>query len=282
MSTRSRLLKTAAVTAGALAGITWIGLRTPVQPHPLAAGSRPGERIPVAPGLPEPVARYFALTAGDSVPLAQAPRITGTVRMRVPGLPLPLWMNGRWNAAYQPGQAFTRIMELGFFGNIVIRGVDEYRDGVGSVTVGNKREAGATYNQAADLVMWAESVWMPSILFTTPGVRWKAVDDSKARMFVPFGAGEHEITWHFDPTTGLLTHLTSFRYKGTNDSWRTPWRVDIRQYDEFEHVKMPSSIAVTWEDDGKPWAVFDVLDLILNADDATAKANDAATRLQAT
>ena len=172
MSTRSRLLKTAAIAGAAAAGVAWAGLQVPVPAHPLPAGSRTTERIPVPADLPEPVARYFKQTAGESVPLAQAPQVTGTVRMRVPGLQIPLWMNGRWNATYEPGQAFTRIMELGFFGNIVIRGIDEYRDGHGSVTVGDKRDAGPNYDQAADLVMWTEGVWMPSILFTTPGVRW--------------------------------------------------------------------------------------------------------------
>ena len=99
-------------------------------------------------------------------------------------------------------------------------------------------------------------------------------------MLVPYGAREHEITWHFDTASGLLTHMTAFRFKGTNDAWRTAWRVDVRRYSEFEQVTMPSSIAGTWEDDGKPWAVFNVLDFICNAADATAKVSDAAARLQ--
>lgn len=282
MSTRSRLLKTAAVTTAALAGVAWAGLRTPVPPLPLAVGARSTEKVPVPPDLPAPVARYFAITAGESVPLARSPRVTGTVRMRVPGLPLPLWMNGRWNATYEPGKAFTRIMELGFFGNIVLRGVDEYRDGIGSVTVGDKRDAGPNCDQAADLVMWAESVWMPSILFTTPGVRWQAVDDSKARMLVPFGPREHELTWHFDPTTGLLAQISSFRYKTTTDAWRTPWHVDIEQYNVFEKITVPSSLSITWEDDGHPWAVFNVLDLTFEAADSPTQLNDATQRLQST
>ena len=283
MSTSSRLFKAAAVASATLAGVAWAGLRTPMRPQPLSARARPAEKVPVPSDLPQPVARYFALTAGESVPSSQAPRVSGTVRMAVPGMPFPLWMNGRWNASYQPGKSFRRIMELGFFGNVVITGVDEYRDGVGSVTVGDKRDAGPTVDQAADLVMWAESVWMPSILFTTHGLRWIAVDESKARLQVPYGAHGHEITWHFDPATGLLTHMTSFRFKGKNTQWRTAWRVDVLKYSEFEHLKAPSSIAITWEDDGRPWAIFNVLDLIHNADDVTDdEARSAVERLQAT
>jgi hypothetical protein len=243
------------------AAVVWAGLRTPVRPRPINANARGLDTVAVPADLPAPVARYFQLTAGDAVPVAVAPAITGTARMAVPGLPFRLWMQARWQARYQPGRAFTRVMELGFFGRPVLRAVDHYEDGMGSLTVGGKREAGPNVDQAADLVLWAESVWMPSVLFTTPGLRWQAVDETRARLLVPYGKREHEITWHFDAGSGLLTHLTSFRFKSTQSRWKTAWRVDMRQYATFQQIRIPSSIAITWEDEGRPWAIFDVADM---------------------
>lgn len=250
--------------AGAAAVVTWAGLRTPMRPRPAASGSRASDTMAIPDGLPAPVARHFQLTAGERIPVANHPLLTGTARMAIPGLPFRLWMNAQWQANYETGRAFTRVMDLGFFGRPVLQAVDHYKDGVGSVTVAGKRNAGVNVDQAADLVLWAESVWMPSVLFTTPGLRWQAVDDTRARLYIPYQEGHHEITWHFDPQTGLLSHLTSFRFKKVDSRWKTAWRVDMLRYAEFDHLRIPSSIAITWEDDGKPWAVFNVSDLVFD------------------
>lgn len=249
--------------AGTAAAAIYAGLRIPLRAAPLFDGTNLTGYIPLPDDLPAPVHRYLTLSCGDKVPLATAPRVTGTARMVVPGLPVRLWMNARWHASYDPGKSFTRVMTLGFFGQPVLTAVDEYRDGTGTLTVMGKRDSGPQIDQAADMVLWAESVWMPSVLLTTPGLRWTVVDETRARLYVPYQHGEHEFTWHFDRATGLLSQITAFRFKTANARWRTPWRVDMLEYGDLGRMRVPTAIAITWEDDGTPWAVFRLADMTL-------------------
>jgi len=112
--------------------------------------------------------------------------------------------------------------------------------------------------------LWGEAVWFPSILLTDPRVRWEAVDETTARLVVPFGQQEDSFIVTFDPQTGLMANAVAQRYREADDAEKTPWRLEPQGWQSFNGVQIPSPASVTWMDEGTPWAVFTLEEILYN------------------
>jgi hypothetical protein len=97
-------------------------------------------------------------------------------------------------------------------------------------------------------------------------VRWEPIDEETALLVVPFGEEAQQFVARFDPETGLLRFLESMRYKGTDSEGKTLWINEAGQWDTVDGYTIPAVGAVTWFDEGIPWAVFTVEDVVYNAD----------------
>lgn len=131
-------------------------------------------------------------------------------------------------------------------------------------------EAREEIDQAQNLVLWGEAVWTPSVYLTDPRVRWDAVDEHRARLIVPFGGGEEELSVEFDPETGLVRAMSALRYRGQEER-KTPWRVECLDWRPFHGVLVPTRVIGTWADEKSPYVIMTVEDLEYNIDvpDAT-------------
>ena len=113
-------------------------------------------------------------------------------------------------------------------------------------------------------------------------MRWEAIDDTTARLVVPFdcpfdlaqgkaqdrpfGEEEDTFTVTFDPQTGLIRTMEAMRYREATDETKIPWRNEPLGWQTFHGVMIPSPAAVTWLDEGTPWAVWTIEDVAYNVD----------------
>lgn len=263
MASRAKKL---GVLMGATAGAAWAGLQVYPEPFPPfspAQDTPDFEMVDLPANLPAPVARYFRAAVGLRVPVIRSAVISGRANLRLSGITFP----ARFRFFHQAGQNYRHYFELTLFGNPIVRVNEYYLDGVGRMELPrNLVENDPKINSAANLGLWAESSWLPSILLTDPRVRWEAVDDSTARLVVPYQDEEQSLTTRFDPISGLPIYTEAMRYRDVSDYTPRLWITEGRNWRSFHNILIPGTAAVTWLDQGKPWIVMHAEDIEYNVD----------------
>src|SRR5688572_19848513 len=158
--------------------------------------------IPLPEGLPAPVERFYRRTYGDEIPVVDTVVLTGRGRMR----PFGVWLPARFVMVHNTGRDYRHYFEATFFGIPFLKVNEGYVDGESFF----ESPMGTYYNdpntnQGANLALWAEGGWFPSIWLTDTRVRWQAVDEHTALLFVPFEDAEESFVVRFHPETDLWT-----------------------------------------------------------------------------
>ena len=243
----------------------WLGLQVKPKPFPTYPERTPAlNTVELPADLPAPVTRYYETIMGDQIPVIESAVITGRGKLRVFGLSFP----SRFRFTHIAGQGYRHYIEATIFGYPVMKVNEWYLDGHARMEL----PVGVIENEpkidmAANLALWGESVfWLPSVLVTDPRVRWEAMDDTTARLVVPFGEEEDTFTVTFDPQTGLIRTMEAMRYREATDEAKIPWRNEPLGWQTFHGIKIPSPAALTWLDEGTPWSVWTIEDVVYNAD----------------
>ena len=249
--------------AAALVGVGWVGLRTAPKALPdtrLTAG--PITTIAVPDGLPAPVDRFYRTLYGDEVPIVETAVVSGRGQMRISGITFPV----RYRFSHVAGHHYRHHIEVTWFGRRLLAVDEWFLDGTARLELPFAMMEGPKVDQGANLALWAEAGWFPSIWVTDPRSGWESIDATSARLLVPFGDETEELLLTFDAETGLLRRMASMRYKGQEAEHRTLWLNEARDWDILDSVPAPRTTTVTWADEGTPWARLRTEEVILNAD----------------
>jgi hypothetical protein len=271
LASTEKKLKLILILVGAIFAILllgWLGLKIKPKPFPAFPGATPRlEMVPLPAGLPVPVERFYRQTShqagGERVPLIDSAVVTGRARMRIKGVTFP----ARFRFTHLAGQGYRHYIEVTFFGLPLMKVNERYLEGKSLFELPfDTLDNDPNINQGANLGVWAESVWLPSVWITDHRVRWEPVDEVTALLVVPFQETEERFVVRFDPDTGMLRYMEAMRYRDPGDEAKILWIAESAEWGSLDGFVLPRVGPVTWFDQGTPWAIFSVEDVVYNAD----------------
>lgn len=246
--------------------IGWAGLQ--IRPRafvPAALPDSDAKTIPLPAGLPAPVERFYRTVYGDHVPVIETAVLTGRGVIR-PFLNIPL--PARFVFVHTAGKDYRHYIEATLFGLPFLKVNEGYLDGASffESPMGTYYDDPNT-NQGANLALWAEAGWFPSIWLTDPRVRWEPVDDASALLRVPFEGRQETFVVRFNPHTALIGMMEAMRYRESGEGKdKILWITRNEAGKTIAGTSLSAVGSATWLDQGRPWAVFTLEDVIYNAD----------------
>ncbi len=265
------------VTGGILlaAGLlVWLGLQ--IQPRSFSpyAEDIPSESasqvktMHLPAGLPAPVERFYRSVYGEQVPVIETAVIQGRGIMKpFMNIPIP----ARVVFVHTAGKDYRHYFEATWFSIPLLKVNEGYIDGESFF----ESPMGSYYdeqnaNQGANLALWAEANWFPALWLTDGRVRWEPVDKNSALLTVPFEDRQESFIVRFNPQTNLIDQMEAMRYRDLGQGQpKILWIVKNEPGQPVADTKIPSASSVMWLDQGKPWAYFNLEDLVYNADVST-------------
>jgi hypothetical protein len=246
----------------------WLGLK--IKPRPFPSYPQPSpeiQTIPLPAGLPAPVDRFYRQVYGEQVPVIHSAVITGRAAMR-PNPRFPT-MPARFRFVYLAGHGYRHYFEATFYGLPFMKINERYVDGKSLFELPfglGVLEDDPNTNQGANLGLWAESSWFPAVFLTDPRPRWEAVDDQTALLYVPFGDEEENFAVRFDPQIGLIRFMEAMRFRDSKDTAKILWIIESLPGETIKGSPLSAVGSATWFDQGKPWAVFTLEEVVYNVD----------------
>jgi hypothetical protein len=176
--------------------------------------------------------------------------------------PFGIWLPVRFMMVHITGRDYRHYFEATFFGIPFLKVNEGYIDGESFF----ESPMGTYYNdpntnQGANLALWAEGAWFPAIWATDSRVRWQALDDCTAILFVPYGDGEEQFVVRFDPQTGLVDMMEAMRFRSPQDSHKILWITSDETLKDGAIVNF-----ATWQDVGRPWLSLTLEEIKFNLD----------------
>lgn len=225
------------------------------------------DTMPLPAGLPAPVERFYHTVYGEEIPLIETAVIQGRGVMKpFMNLPIP----ARFLFVHNAGQGYRHYFEATLFGIPLLKVDEGYLDGASffESPMGSYIDQPKA-NQGANLALWAEAIWFPSLWVTDPRPRWEPVDDHTALLYVPYAEGEDTFVVRFNPQTGLIDMMEAMRYRDIGEeASKILWvvRSESPQGPLQDGNATSPAGSVMWLDQGSPWAYFNIEELVYNVD----------------
>jgi hypothetical protein len=266
METMMKLFLTTATILAILILLGWLGLQIKPRPFSLYPEKTPAlKTVPLPAELPAPVERFYKTIYGDEIPVIE----TVVIKGRAVIAPFGVKLSARFLFVHNAGMDYRHYIEATWFGMPFMKVNERYLDGKSrfELPVGAPIEDDPSTNQAANLAVWAEATWFPSIWITDPRVRWEAVDENTALMYVPFEEEEENFVMRFNPETGLLDSMEAMRFRDSGpQAKKILWITRNVEGKKIEGTKLDAIGTATWLDQGIPWATFTLEEVNYNVD----------------
>jgi hypothetical protein len=250
-----KILTIIAATLAILILLGWLGLQ--IKPKPFAPYPEKTPELktmPLPAGLPAPVERFYKTIYGDEIPVIETAVLKGRASISPFGVRLP----ARFVFVHNAGRDYRHYFEATWFGIPLLKVDEGYIDGESffESPMGSYYDDPNT-NQGANLAVWAEAGFFPSIWLTDERVRWESVDDYTALLYVPFEDQEENFVVRFNPETGLIDTMEAMRFRDPGESKKKIlWITRNEPEPKIAGTKLSATGSATWLDQGKPWAVF--------------------------
>lgn len=250
---------------GVLLLLGWLGLQVKPKSFATYPKKTPAlKTMPLPTGLPAPVERYYRTLYGDEIPIIETVVLKGRATISPFGVRLP----ARFVFVHNAGRDYRHHIEATWFGIPFLKVDEGYLDGESffESPMGSYHDDPNT-NQGANLAIWAEAGWFPSIWITDPRVHWEPVDDHTALLYVPFEEQEENFVVRFNPETGLIDTMEAMRYREAGEGKKKIlWITRNEPGSSLAGMKLSASGSATWLDQGKPWATFILEEVHYNVD----------------
>ena len=262
-------MKIVFIVFGVLATILllgWLGLLVkPKSFEPYSQESSELKMVPLPNGLPSPVERFYKAVYGDQVPVIE----TVVIKGRAVISPFRVKFPARFIFVHNAGKDYRHYIEATWFGMPFMKVNESYvnEHSLFELPVIGTLDNDPATSQAANLAVWAEASWFPSIWVTDPRVRWEPIDDHTALMFVPYGDIEENFVMRFNPDTNLLDSMEAMRFRNSGvDAKKILWITRSADGKKIEGTKLDAVGTATWLDQGLPWAVFTLEEVKYNVE----------------
>ncbi len=249
----------------ALLFLGWLGLQIKPQPFSQYPEKTPSLKTMSLPsGLPAPVERFYKTVYGDNVPVIDTAVIKGRAEISPFGVKLP----SRFIFVHNAGKDYRHYIEATIFGIPLLKVNEGFVNGESffESPIGTYYNDAST-NQGANLALWAEASWFPSIWISDPRVHWESVDEKTALLYIPFGDKEENFVVRFIPDTGLIDTMEAMRFRDAGaQAKKILWITQNVGNKKIDGMNLSAVGAATWFDQGKPWATFTLEEVEYNVD----------------
>ncbi|MCK4499879.1 hypothetical protein KAU11_05235 [Candidatus Babeliales bacterium] len=205
--------------------------------------------------LPAPVVKYFQLVLKEGQPLIRTAYIvqTGEFRSQISDNGWGPFEAKQCFSALSPGFVWDASISMTPLMKVRVR--DAYIAGHGSMQVkifalvSLVDERGKAELNAGALQRYlAEAVWFPTALLPSEGVKWSAIDNSRALATLTDFGTTVSLEFHFNDVGEITSVFTPGRYREVNGKYElTPWAGYFSNYEERDGMRIPVEGNVEWQ-----------------------------------